>query len=112
MRADGLGLGLFALHFFVPLAQDQFALLQLVLGLLYLLVALCHFFLQFGLLVQKLLFYLYQFVLLNHFRFGFRVSQDGFVLRPQAVPEQPVRAQSSDQEASDAYYYRKCHFVK
>jgi len=51
------------------LVERELALLDPVLGLLYLLVALPHLFLQFGFLAQELVLYLEQFLLLDYLRF-------------------------------------------
>ena len=55
--ADGVGLLFLALQLFLALVQHQFALFQLVFGLLYLLVAGGHFFFEVGFLVEELFLY-------------------------------------------------------
>ena len=92
---------LLALDFFLALVQYQFALFQLVFCLLYLLVTLGHFFFQVCLLVQEFFLYFQQLILLNHFRFRFRISQDTVVFVFQPVLEEQVRGKPSDNEAGN-----------
>ena len=89
--SDSIGFGSFTLNLFLTLAQHHFTLFQLIFGLLDLLVTQGYLLLQICFLIEKLLFYFQQFVLLNHFCFCLCFFQDIIIFGLQSVFKQYVR---------------------
>ena len=89
----------------LALAQPDFSLLELVLGLLDFLVAQLHLFFQFRLLVEEFLLYLQQFLFLDHLSLFVGRGHHLVIFSLYDVTENRIATQSACYERHDGNNY-------